>query len=103
MIKNREIIRGEREIEKEEEIKRIKTERKPVKYLGTWLDKHPEFDQHTWKILRKTRNLFFMINPNLKRPWKIKSNIAVNIFESCTSSILDYSIIIFPMMKNLRD
>ena len=90
--------RRRRKIDKEE-IKIIKIEPQPVRYLGIWLDTHLDLTQHVEKIMEKTTRLFHMINYNLKKLWKIKSNIAWTIFQSCIVSIFDYSAVLFPIMK----
>ena len=79
--------------------KKLKLNKNTIKYLGIWLDTNLNFEDHAFKLEKKCYGIFHKIKRNLKRLWNINADIVWTILDMCILSILDYSAIIYPLMK----
>ena len=68
-----------------------------IRYLGFYLDPALNWKIHCGKLRIQCLRTFYSIQKNLGKIWRISTEVAWKLYESCVISILDYSAIIFGM------
>ena len=73
-------------------------EKKPVKYLGIWLDRKLDFSYHARAVLKQVRGAWYPTRNNLRHVYRISAEVPWTMYDACAMSIFEYSAVIWPLM-----
>ncbi len=69
-------------------------------FLGIKIDRHMKFDKHVDLICAKANSRINIIRILAHKSWKLKKSTLVNVYKTVLRSVIEYSSLINPVIKN---